>query len=215
MLSKMRCAQRGITLTETLLAVMVSILMLVWMGEMQAQSMEDLRAKNTAEYYQAVNTLAQQYFKTNRAALIAAMDTGASASTWCTENNTVKKLCAANIARLKSNSGAPTWFNDFNPYNQTTIIAYRLVNASSGSTEILIYGAANGTNHKIIQNTSSSLASQLMGGNGGMIPAQATGACATTEACGVFGGWKATLNNFSHGTATPLVGSVASYAYML
>lgn len=191
------------------------MVMLMWMGKFQVQSIEDLRAKNTAEYYQSVNTLAQQFFKTNRAALVAAMNTGTGAWTWCTANDTTKKLCAMNIAKLKANNGAPAWFNDYNPYNQTTIIAYRLANVSTGSTEVLIYGAANGTSHKITENNSSALASQLMGGNGGMIPAQNTGACNTTEACGVFGGWKVTLSNFSSRSATPLAGSVASYAYIL
>lgn len=207
--------QRGITLTEVILATSVSMMMLVWAGKMQAQSIEDMRSKNTADQYQSIRTLAVQYFKSNRAALIAAMDTGASAGTWCSANDTTKKVCVVDIPKLIANSAAPAWVKPTNPYNQKIAISYHLVSAATGQTEILVYGATNGTAHMQAKNESASLAAQMLGENGGVIPQSNFGACATTQACGVMGGWVATLNNYVAGAYTPVSGSIASYSVVI
>lgn len=207
--------QRGVTMTEALLAVGVSMLMLTWAGRMQAQAAEDLRAKNTAEQMQSIKTLAQQYFKTNRTAIIGAMDTGASAATWCSVNDTVKKLCVVDVAKLIANGAAPAATKTVTPQNQLIQITYRLVNLASGQTEVLVFGGTNSGNQTAMKNESAALAAQFMGENGGMVPAVNTGACATTQACGVMGGWLATLSNYTTGTLAATPGSVASYSIVI
>lgn len=207
--------ERGMTLTETLLAVSVSMMMLVWIAKYQAQAMEDMRAKATADALQSVRTAAVQYFTSNRSALVAAMDTGAGAATWCTHNDTTKKLCVLDVPTLITKGVLPSGAKATTPYQQKIWVAYRLVDAATGRTEFLVYGGTNGGNEVAMSNESAALAAQMMGENGGMVPATNTGACSTTQACGTAGAWTVTLSAFVHASAPQTQGGAATYGLFL
>lgn len=102
--------QQGVSLTEMLLGVGVALMMLLVMGKMQIQALNDTRAKNAAETYQAVLNSVSQYVKSNRSALIGAMESGTNANQYCvidanpttgtggtTKNDTTLKTCTLDV----------------------------------------------------------------------------------------------------------------------
>lgn len=207
--------QRGASLVEMLLGVAVSMMMLVYVGKMQAQAANDARAKAFADQIQSVRTVAVRYFQSNRAALVAAMNTGASASTWCAANDTAKKVCVLDVPKLIANGVAPAGFKATFPGNQRVVVSYRLVNAATGQTEILVFGGTNGGSEQAFANDLVGYAAQMIGESGGIVPQTSFGACSTAQACGSAGAWAVTLSNFTAGTFAAVLGTVASYAIVI
>lgn len=224
---QLRKRQRGISLVEVMLGMTVAIAMTVFMGKMQVMASNDMRAKTVAESMQSLQNVAYQYFLSNRAAILEVAKTGTNANQYCvvgasptagtggtTANNLTNKTCSLDINWLKWKKFAPADLRTSNSYSQPLYVVYRLVDATTEDFEMLIVAGTSGGTELTTSIEEASLAADLMGGNGGFIPAQTTGTCLTTNACGTNGGWKVVLSNFITAPVTVKLGSIASYSFI-
>lgn len=207
--------QRGMTLTEAILAMTVAVLMMVMMARMQAAATADLRAKNTAESLQSFTQMSGQYFLANASEMMEAMKSGTGAANHCvlganistgsggtTANNTTLHTCALDGNWLKYKKVIPLNFSDVNAYGQKWTAVFRMVYSGgnpTGDVELLVVGAQTGT-QIAADGRELGLAAEIMGANGGFVPSSDWGACkysaSAKEACGTGGGWKANLADF-------------------
>lgn len=226
--SVVRSLQRGFTLIEAILGIFIGLMILTFMARQHAQAVDDNRAKNTAESMQAFSQMAAQYLVSNRAAIAAAAEDGTDADNLCAINvdpvtgvgttavNTFKKTCAIDVSYLKHKRLLPKMYPETNAYNQKWVAIYRVVYddydndpgtapTSNGDMEILVVGAANNGNERPGSHSAITLAADLMGGNGGVIPDGKLGACEfdpgstdpnAKRACGVGGAWNVDVTEF-------------------
>lgn len=211
---QLRRKQRGVTLVETMLTMVVALGLLYMLGKMQEQATADTRAKNTAEVMQSWQNLALMYLIGNRGGIEAAVKDGTTPELYCVINanpttgaggatsfSTTNRTCAVDVAWLKYKKIAPADLSETNPYHQKLYAIYRLVDTTSGDFEMLLVGGENSGNEIEGPAKELGLAAEIMGGNGGIIPPTDYGSCqyngTTKNACGTGGGWKLDLSKYT------------------
>lgn len=212
-------AIRGGALVETVLAIALGSVVLAGISHVVQQGQSDLRARNMAEQQQAFMTAAGNFYLANSAKMLAAMDDGTDAGSFCVvgadpatgeggtvSNDTMLKTCALDTDWLKWKQAIPAGVKASNTHNQRWVAIFKRVYEGATATdavEMLTVGAnVGGTATGITDLRELQAAANLVGGSGGFVPDQDRVVCRyveatrTYEACGTQGGWKVDLKKF-------------------
>lgn len=220
-----RRSERGITMVETFLALVIASFMLLLLTKWLQLANNDMRAKRNADSLQQFTQIAIHYLDANRDAIIRVMNaenktdvaTVAEAQKFCVLNNDPSKpafdpykpssgthgqgTCAVDVQWLIQKNLLPAGFALTNPYGQKWVAIYRLVYAEyvtgtvSTQNDVEMLVAATGGD--AVNNNELGMTMQLMGGVAGMYPSAATPVpdCAAGYICGP-GGWKVDTTKF-------------------
>lgn len=216
-----RDSQHGIALADILLAVAVTGLIVAGSMPLLARNSDDLAAKALADDLKAFKAVAEEHFKSNRAAYEAAMTDGTGASTLCrigvnpvdgsggtVANSTTLHTCAIDGTMLRFLKVLPATIRPRNAYGESWVAVYRLVydgTTPTGGVEAIFASASTDGSATAVpaharRYQTARIAAGYLGGNGGVVPdtdrevCVAKRAVATYQACG--DGWKANLADF-------------------
>lgn len=217
-----RQRQRGAAMIEMLLALVIAGALLTYYLIQSKTNTSDLRANTIAQNIDDFSIIAEQYLKSNKDPLTAAMKDGTGAASWCVinanpatgagtvANNVAKHTCAVDISFLKYKKVVPQSYSEVNALNQRWTAIYRLIYddfdnnpatpVTDGGIEMLVVAATNGGKEKTGSIDETTTAANIAGSNAGYIPNGRWGDChydaSAKSACGQGGAWHVDLNSF-------------------
>lgn len=221
-----RNSQKGVTMVEVLLGLVIFAALSIFVIKMQVQVGEEVKSKQNSESMIDFSDAAANYLLANGQKIVEAMKDGTDASQYCVinanpstgvgtvANNTTKHTCAVDVSFLKFKKVVPENYSDTNRLKQKWTAIYKLVyfdtdnnpatpDDTDGSVEMLVIGATNGGKEEKGSASEITTAAHLAGYNGGFIPDGKWGGCSydssTKKACGAGGGWSVDLNQFIDG----------------
>lgn len=152
---RVRSAQHGFSMLETMLVVILMMGVMTFMVSKQAATNQDIKAQNVADNMQEILGAANKYVLANYGVIVNATGTGTGAADWCrfktnsgtwgTANSTSKNTCAFDAAWLKEGGYLSQEAKEVNTLAQRWVaIARQTRNASNdltGNIELLVVGA--------------------------------------------------------------------------
>ena len=194
-------SRRGLSLIETAMVLAVVSLLLVFFVSMTQTETDRLRAKNTADKLSTIGNAAKAYMSSNYASLLAsAPAVGSGAQVIRVGRTTSGGAVPANSIQAKG--FLPPSFIDANSYQQNTALLVRKVNAKTLEAMLTTYGGQD------IPDRQLGNMANLIGPEGGYVPARYTTAADNGDVIGVGGGWRTQANQWGAAATRPSVGNL-------
>ncbi|CAN7627218.1 type II secretion system GspH family protein [Acidovorax delafieldii] len=220
----MKLHQKGWSLTEVMLALVVISGMAYAVAPLFRKNAEESNAKIMADDFSLFQTSASSHFQSNRDAYIAAMTDGTGAADICkigvdpatgtggiSTFDPTLHTCAVDGSILRFQQALPTSVRQKNRYGESWVAIFKLVYTThapiepTGGVEMLVLSAdLSGTGGVVVKDANryseAVTAGEFAGGQGGAIPDGDRATCvvnkstSTFQACG--NGWKVNLADF-------------------
>lgn len=216
--------QRGISMTEAMLATALTTIAATGAGVVMLQNNSDVTAKAVADYALSFQSAALNYAQKRRSEILAAASDGTGAGDQCVvnyvspaasevANNTAKKTCAVDASYLKAVGELPPSFSTTNAFGQAPVAVFRRVFTGGTPTdnlELLIVNASvvgaktYSASHSAPNQRALFRAMASMGASGGVVMGENVNPTCPYDssdpsnrfACGTQGAWKAKLEDF-------------------
>ena len=189
---------RGAALMETVAALAIVAVLLVFYVSMQQGETDRIAAKNTADRMAVIGEAAKGYLSANYSTLLASTAGGPVVIE--VGRTSVTDPVPANS--LQGKGLLPTGFIDANTFNQNTALLVRRVNATTLDAMLTTYGGRE------IPDRMLGMMAKLIGPAGGHVPARYPLAADAGNVLGVGGGWRSATAQWGPAATRPDTGTI-------
>lgn len=191
--------RRGLSLIETAMVLAVLSLLLVFFVSLTQTETDRLRAKNTADKLATVGSAAKAYMSANYASLLASAPT--SGAKVIKVGRTSSGGSVPNDS-LQDEGFLPPSFIDANSYQQNTALLVRKVNSTTLEAMLTTYGGQD------IPDRQLGNMANLIGPEGGYVPARYAVSADNGDVVGVGGGWRTKASEWGAAETRPSTGTL-------